>query len=222
MHRAADRPSAAKGVPGRRARRALLEGEVAARVVALAADAHRAVARKPDPLRREHVDCERACLVRGDHRAGAEALDGRKLAHDHVAPGHPGGSDGQGHRHGDRQTLRDDRDGQGDRDEDRLAQRRSAGELQADDSADEEKRDCAEAAAEPVEALGQGRRGGRGSEGLRDPTEFGAARRSRPLKPRRAPAATVEPAWSMSGGRRAASPPAGPRPRPCRPGATRP
>jgi hypothetical protein len=54
-------------------------------------------ARQDSPLHRKTVLRQRAGLVAGDHRAGAEPLDGSERAHHHVPPRHAVSGNSQSH-----------------------------------------------------------------------------------------------------------------------------
>ena len=132
-------------------------GEAPGQFLAAALDIDDAVTGKPDAFGRELVDGEGAGLVGGDDRAGAEALDGGKVADDDVAAGHAPRGDRQRHRHRHGQAFRNDRHGKRDTDEERLARHGAAEKLDRDDGKHDGHRSDAENLREAVEAAGEGR-----------------------------------------------------------------
>ena len=150
----------------------------------LAADLYRAVqgsfAEQVHALYRELVASERASLVTGDHRARAQALDGRQAANDHLAPRHAVRGDGQRDRNSHRQALRDGGHGESHGDEKNGDQR---GALQQKDQAQrrDESHGCdADDLAESLKSAQQRRLFGQTScERLGDPANLGPAPRRR-------------------------------------------
>ena len=178
-----------------------VDGEVAFRDVAAAADLDQRAGRE-DRAYRHLVAGQRAGLVGADHRRGAERLDGRQLAHDGVGRRHAPHADAQSHghdrrqrlgdggdrqRHGEQEEAEDDVEGEGGRTE------QPGGEH---DGADAE-HDDAEALAGAVEFLLQRRRlllGG--FEQARDAADFGRHAGSRP--PPRGRGRRWRPCWSTA------------------------
>ena len=99
------------GIAGRRrfGERCAVDGEVALRDVAAAADLDQRAGREDRP-HRHLVAGQRAGLVGADHGRGAERLDRRQLAHDGVGGRHAPHAEAQPHGHDRRQRLGDRRD----------------------------------------------------------------------------------------------------------------
>ncbi len=73
-----------------------------------------------DLAHREFVGGKGACLVSGHQGATSQSFDRGEPPDDHPPPRHPGGRDGQSHRHRDGKAFGNGGHHQGDREEDRL------------------------------------------------------------------------------------------------------
>ncbi len=143
---------------------------------ALAGDLPGLLSRQENALHRKLVQRERSRLVRGDDRAGAESLDRRQAADDHVAPAHARHADrqGDGDRHG--QALGNRRHGKADGGEEHLYEIGARVDGDGAEQNDENHDDDPDPVGEALHADQQRGSGRLPRHGARDPAELGVRR----------------------------------------------